>query len=272
VYESLEEVSVVFVADQNSAPESEPTDGPFDFPPVSVAPERPTVLQRRSFSIRAMRGDLFDAATFKSVTQPVRIGGFIVKQSLRTGIDGPDFNQGFNRMNFCKLCRGREGRDGDALAIGHHHQFGPFALFGFAYIETPFFAGEKVPSPIACDQSKSFLLSKCWSNRCQALTISPASVQSRCRRQHVQGEGYCVGKKFHGEPVLRIHRIPSKQAGGLTRGRPAWGDGSGSSNRSLMRFHWESERNGCGAVLDPVLFGRRRRGHIDRVMVMRNPP
>jgi hypothetical protein len=52
------------------------------------------------------------------------------------------------------------------------------------------------------------------------------------------------------------------------RGRPPCGDGSGFSNRSLMKFHWASVRNVVGTVLDPVVFGRRRGGHIDREMIM----
>ena len=36
-----------------------------------------------------------------------------------------------------------------------------------------------------------------------------------------------------------------------------------------MMFHWESETNGFGAVLDPVVFGRRRFGLDDRLINLR---
>ena len=39
-----------------------------------------------------------------------------------------------------------------------------------------------------------------------------------------------------------------------------------------MSFHWESVRNWFGTVLDPVVFGRRLRGHIDREINMRGSP
>ena len=62
--------------------------------------------------------------------------------------------------------------------------------------------------------------------------------------------------------------MPSRHALGLAGGRPPRGDIRGLGKRSLIRFHWESLMNGFGAVLDPVLFGRRRGGHIDREMTM----
>jgi hypothetical protein len=131
-----------------------------------------------------------------------------------------------------------------------------------------------VPSPIACDQSSSFLRSISLSNRSQACTMSPASVHALWRRQQVEELGYRSGplnsqdRACHRAPVLRTQRIPSRHSRGSVGGRPPAGDGSGFSNKSEMSFHWESVTNGFGAVLDPVVFGRRRWGHIDRVMSM----
>jgi len=70
------------------------------------------------------------------------------------------------------------------MTIGHQHELCAFALFGLSHLKTPFFAGEKVPSPIACDQSSSFRRSMILINLSQALISSPASVQALWRRQH----------------------------------------------------------------------------------------
>jgi hypothetical protein len=88
------------------------------------------------------------------------------------------------------------------------------------------------------------------------------------RRQQVAEEGYRSGKNFQCAPVVKIQMIPSRHARGSTRGRPPKGEGSGFSKRCWMRFHWESVINGWGAVLDPVVFGRRRFGHQDREISM----
>ena len=131
-----------------------------------------------------------------------------------------------------------------------------------------FRSGEKVPSPIACDQSSNFRRSKALTSRCHASTIKPCSVQSLCRHQQVGNEGYQSGRFCHRAPVLRTQRTPSRHWRASTLGRPPFGDGSGFSNRSLIRFYWESVINGFGAVVDPVVFGRRLCGHMDRVINM----
>ncbi len=77
--EAFEEVGVVFVSDEEATPVAEPADGPFDFPPMLVAAERASILSRRFLSTVAMWCDLFDAARFERVAEPVCIGGFVVK-------------------------------------------------------------------------------------------------------------------------------------------------------------------------------------------------
>jgi hypothetical protein len=163
------------------------------------------------------------------------------------------------------LCRDGERRDRKAVSLGQYQELGSFSL---THIRAPFFAGENVPSPSACDQLSNFRRSSSLISRDHALTRVPDSVHSLWRRQHVVKEGYRSGKSCHRAPDLRTQRTPSRHARALTRGRPPWGEGSGSSNKSLIKFHCTSETKGFGAVLDPVVFGRRRRGHRDRVMSM----
>jgi hypothetical protein len=129
-----------------------------------------------------------------------------------------------------------------------------------------------VPSPIACDQSRSFCRSRTLMSRSQARMSTPDSVHCLCRRQHVAKEGYRSGKSCHRAPVFNTQSTPSRQRCASTRGRPPAGEGSGFSNKSLIKFHWTSETKGFGAVLDPVVFGRRRRRHCDRVISMRGSP
>lgn len=66
----------------------------------------------------------------------------------------------------------------------------------------------------------------------------------------------------------RMQRIPSKQARASTQRCSPCGDRSSSSNRSLMRFHGESVTEAFEPLLDPVLLGRRRHGHIVRFTVV----
>ncbi|QDT36002.1 hypothetical protein Pan189_03570 [Stratiformator vulcanicus] len=114
------------------------------------------------------------------------------------------------------------------------------------------------------------------SNLRQASSKTLALGHSLWRRQHVAELGYRGGRlldkrAFHRAPLLKIHRMPSRQPRGSTLGRPSSSDGGESSNRSRINSHWKSLRSGCGAVLDPVVFGRRREGHEDRVMSKKPP-
>lgn len=78
-------------------------------------------------------------------------------------------------------------------------------------------------------------------------------------------QGKRSGNSFHCAPCLRAQTSPSKHARESARGRPPAGEGGGLSTKSLIKFHWASVRKGVGAVLDPVIFGRCRRGHNRRL-------
>lgn len=265
---SLKQMGMPLIANQETSLELEPADRTFDFPAVTIAAKTSAILSRSFLSAFAMRCHLLDTANFQSVSDPVSIRSLVVEQAVRTFPGHADVDECFNRVDFRSLGRRGESRNRNSLTIGHQHQLCALALFGLTHFKTLFFAGEKVPSPIACDQSSIFRRSIKRISCSHASSMSPASVQSRCRRLQVEEEGYRCGKSCHRAPVFRTHRIPSRHARESTLGRSPSGEESGLSNRSLMRFHWESLRNGCEAVLDPVVFGRRRFGHMHRVMII----
>jgi hypothetical protein len=263
---------VVLMSNEQPSSEAQPTDRSFDFPPLFISSQRSTILSGGFLASLAMRCDLFDAPPLEGVTKPVGIGRFVVEKSCGAFPGDLNIDQRFNRIDFGRLSGRCECRDRDSLSVRHQHEFCSFAFLGLTHLKTPFFAGEKVPSPIACDQSSSFRRSRALMSRSQARTSNPASVHSLCRRQQVAKEGYRSGKSCHRAPVFNTQRTPSIQRLESTRGRPPSGDGSGVSNKSLIRFHWTSVTKGFGAVLDPVVLGRRRRGHCDRVISMRGSP
>jgi hypothetical protein len=250
----------------------QPADRALDFPALAVSPKNAAVLSRRFLSSFPMRRYQLNASLLQCVAKPVGVGRLVVQQIRRPFLCDARIHESFNRVDFSVLSGRGECRNRHTASLSQQHDLGSLSFFGLSHFKTPFFAGEKVPSPIACDQSKSFRRSIAAIRRRHAPTINPASVQALCRLQQVEGDGYRSGKSCHRAPFFRIQRMPSRQARGSTRGRPPSGDGSRSSNKSLIRFHCESLRNGFGAVLDPVVFGRRRCGHMDRVINMRASP
>ena len=259
---------VVLMPDEQPSLVAQPTDCSFDFPSLLISSQWSTILSGRFLASTAVGRDLFDAPPIEGVTKPVGIRRLVVEKSFGTFPGNLNFNQRLNRIDFGGLSRRCECRDRDSLSVRHQHEFCSFAFLGLANLKTPFFAGEKVPSPIACVQSSSFRRSRALMSRSQARTSNPASVHSLCRRQQVAKEGYRSGKSCHRAPDFSTQRTPSIHRRESTRGRPPSGDGAGLSNKSLIRFHWKSVTKGFGAVLDPVVLGRRRRGHCDRVISM----
>jgi len=249
-----------------------PADGAFDFPASHIPPQFSTILHRRLLTASAMRTYQIDATRFHPLANPIRISCLVVQKSFRKLLANAKFDERFQRVDFREVGGERENRQRQTLPIRHQHDLRAFTFLGLAYLGAPFFAGENVPSPIASDQCSNFRRSIFRSNRRQASSQIPASVHSRCRRQHVVGLGYRSGKSCHRAPLLRIHKTPSRHSRGVTLGRPPFAEIGGCGNRFLMSFHWELVINWFGAVLDPVVFGRRLRGHIDREINMRGSP
>ena len=270
--EAIEEVCVVFVSDDEASEVMQPRDGSLDNPSVSVPPEFSTVLSRPAFASPAVRAHEFCSAFLETLSKPVRVGRFVVQQMIGHAFADPNIEQRFHRVDLGVVGGEREHRQRDAVTVNHQHQLAAFASFGLTNVKAPFFAGENVPSPAACDQCSKFRRSIRRRSRRQASSQTPDSVHSRCRRWHVEGEGYRSGKSCHRAPFFRTQMMPSRHSRGVTRGRPPLGDAGGLRNRSRMIAHWASVINGFGAVLDPVVFGRRRGGHIDREMVMQISP
>jgi hypothetical protein len=88
------------------------------------------------------------------------------------------------------------------------------------------------------------------SRRAHAISQIPALVHPSWRRQHVAGEGKCLGKSFQRAPLRRSQRMPSKQRRAGAMGRPPWGPGARSVNKSEMRFHCSSVSSKSGSVVD----------------------
>ena len=268
LHESVEEVSVVLMTHKELTKALKPCDGSLDDPSALVSAEFAPVLGCPAFSTSAMGAHQVDAPTGEAGAQPVRIRSLVVQKVLRHVIADTHVDQGFDRVHLGVVGGQGECRQRNALAVDHQHQLAAFASFGLANVKTPFFAGENVPSPMACDQYSSFRRSIRLTSLRQASSQTPDSVHSRCLRWHVEGEGYRSGKSCHRAPFLSTQMMPSRQSRGLTRGRPPFGERGGSRNKSRMMAHWASVMKGFGAVLDPVVFGRRRGGHSDREIVI----
>lgn len=119
---------------------------------------------------------------------------------------------------------------------------------------------------IACDQCSNFRRCLRRSSRGHAFSILPSTVHFLWRRKHVVEEGYRSGKSCHRAPVFSPRMMPSRQVRESTGGRTPSADFPALGNRCLISFHRDSLMKSFGAVMSPVVLGRRCGGHIDRVI------
>jgi hypothetical protein len=248
----LKQMSVIFVAGDESSEVVEPTNRPFDFPATTVASQFTPILQGSCFAILAMGRYQLNSPPCQPLTQRIAVGGAIVEQSFG---ESPQDTLGQERLNECHFVRsgiGDEGPEGQATAIDEHHDLGAFAAFGLADQFAPFFAEENVPSAIA-----SLRLGRPWRARVcnsldQALVQMPATVHFWKRRQQVGYEGKWEGRSFQRAPLRSTQRIPSTQRRGSRTGRPFWPVRGVCGNRSAINRHCSSVSSNLGSILDPA--------------------
>jgi hypothetical protein len=250
-----------------------PTDTSFDPIAADVAAQRATILPRRLGAVGSMWTDQLDAVPRQAFAKPIGVDCLVVQQSPRRVIRQLALlDEPFNRVDFVVMSSRGIGRQREPVPVDHQQDAGAVSLRGAADLVTPLFARENEPSPIASSQLIRWNRSSLPSTRSHAAWKAPLRVQSRCRLQQVEEDGYRSGKSFQRPPFVRIQRIPSRQGREATRGRPPCGDAGGLAKKSAIRSHWASVRNGDGDVLCPVQFDRRRGGHRNRVMIMSVSP
>lgn len=264
---------MVFPACDEPAETMKPTDTSFDSIAADVAPERATVLTRRLGTVGSMGADEFDPMPSQTFAQPIRVDRLVVHQSPRRVVRQlTPLDERLDRVDFVVMSRRRIRRQRRSVRIDHQQDAGAVPLRRAADLVTPLFARENEPSPIASSQLIRWSRSSLPRTRSHAAWKAPLRVQSRCRLQQVEGDGYRSGKSFQRPPFVRIQRIPSRHGREATRGRPPCGDAGGLAKKSAIRSHCASVRNSDGAVLCPVQFDRRRGGHRNRVMNMSVSP
>jgi hypothetical protein len=131
------------------------------------------------------------------------------------------------------------------LAVDHHHPLRALAALGLPDTGPPFFAGAKLPSANASDQSNSPRASSWAKKPRQALSHTSCASQSRRRRQQVLGDGKRSGRSCQRAPVRKIQRMPSKTGRfGMGFGPPR-GEALSSGNKGAIFSHWASVSSDC---------------------------
>jgi len=215
--------TVVFVAYNQSAKLSDPGNRSFDDPSARVAAHPSTILARGAFAILSMWRNEQKVLLRQFISEFITVISLICNQRCwNLWMIGLIY--GFRcEFHLSPLGRVRGACQRYSRAISHHHPLCTLSTLGFSNVFAPFFAGAKLPSM----KSSSQLMRPCsLSSSMKACHISrktPASSHSTNRLQQVLGEGNRSGKSFHRAPLLRTHKMPSKQLRSSARGRPPLG-------------------------------------------------
>ena len=101
------------------------------------------------------------------------------------------------------------------------------------------------------DQSIASAMPNLSSNVCQIFCQTPATCQSRRRRQQVMPLPHPIsrGRYSHGVPVLRMNRMPVRQALSPTLGRPPLGFGGSGGICGFISSHSSSVSSGLAIIM-----------------------
>ena len=220
------------MADQQPTTPTEPGEGALDDPAAPIAPQLSAVLMRCIRVVAQRRDDGFDAACVQARPQPVAVIAAIQHQPIgfrprsARPVGSPHLDCVDRLLE--ELLLARTGRvqvcsQRSTLAIDQKHPLGTLPSLRLADSGAPFFAGAKLPSPKHSSQrTLSASLRSARNARHRASSV-PSSSHCRSRRQQVVELPYLRGSTFHGAPVQRIHRMPSKHLRGSAKGRPPRG-------------------------------------------------
>jgi hypothetical protein len=240
--------NIVIPANDQAAIIAQPGERPLNLPSPPIPSQLATVMITPTFIVTAVRANQFDAATRQSLSIRIAVirlvgddaSGLFSRSASAIPRHGDLIYRFFEQRDFRRGCRVQVVSQRNTLAVDHHHPLRSLAAFGRSDASAPFFAGAKLPSAKASDQSSWPRPSSSERNARHASNQTSCSSHCLSRRQQVEGLGYRLGKSAHGAPVRRIQRMPSNTRRLSAHGRPPFRDFLGFGSKTSSFFHCSS--------------------------------
>jgi hypothetical protein len=248
--ERLRHGEMTLPAPDQAANIARPSERALNFPPALVAPQLAAILPWRRHPMTAMGTDQLHTPRGPPLPQGIRVASVVIDAPLRVLAWPPGAMAGHGNGVQGRLPQGHCGRgrrvqevsQRHTLAVDHHHPLRPLAAFRRPAARPPVFAGAKLPSANASDQSRWPCASSGARKARQALSHTPCSSPSRRRRQQVLGEGNRAGSSCHRAPVRKTQRRPSHTGRvGIGLGPPR-GEALSSGSNGAIVAHGASVR------------------------------
>ncbi len=236
---------MVLVANNNSSEVLQPSKKALDIPAPLVPSHRPPVLSDILPPVGSMRSDQLNATLCReALIKGITVIRFIADDLFGKVVSMCRVEGIFDQSYFVRGSALHVDGERKTSAVCKGHDLRPLATLGLANTVAPFLAPAKEPSINASERSRSPC---CWRSSAReerSFLNTPARVHRWNQRWHVWCEGYRSGKSFHGAPVRRIQRIPSKTSRESHGGRPRPpGFRFGSGISGWMRIHCRSVRS-----------------------------
>lgn len=196
----------------------QPRKSPLNFPTSFITSQLTSIIVLLPLIIAAVWANQINASLLQPLSQRIAVITFVRNQPLRilswsatTFSRHTDIIQCLFQQRYFRWARRVQVvSQRNTFAVDHHHPLCSFAPFGLSDTFAPFFAGAKLPSANASDQSSCPRWSSSERNARQAFSHTSCCSHSFSLRQQVEGLGYFFGKSLQGAPVLKTQRIPSK--------------------------------------------------------------
>jgi hypothetical protein len=260
------DVGPALVADREASKPMEPRERPLDHPTVPAKP-----LARLHPTPCDARGDPAVSAGTSAARKIVALVGIQLGRALprrpASAMNGPHGVEQLLELLGVVLVRWAElDREGKPPRVYQHMVLRArfAAIRRMAGLVAPFFAGTLDASSAARDQSMAAAACSSSSRTWCSARHTPASFQSRSRRQQVMPlpQPISWGSISHGMPLRRTKRMPVRAARSGTGGRPPFGVRRRFGSSGAIRAHNLSPTNAAAtapvyidAISRPV-FGR----------------
>jgi len=212
---------MVLIAHHQTPEVLQPGKQTFDFPPMAITPQLPSVLGASFPPLFPMRRNQFNAALLRQpLIKPVAVVCLVANQLVRRVRRKPAVDSRFDQCYFMGRSTFNVSGDRKTSSVCDGHDLGAFAALCLADSKTPFFAGTKVPSMKA---SRISIPPRSYRSSASSWTMrwkTPLRTHCWNHRWHVWYGGYRWGKSFHGAPVRKIHKTPSSTSRGSRARRP----------------------------------------------------
>ena len=237
--------NITIPADHQSAIISEPRESSLNFPTAFITSQLSAIMVFLLLVVAPVRANQFNTTCLKPPSQWVTVIALVSNQTLwflarPTSSFSGHSNVIYRFFEELDLRRGRRVQvvsKRNTLAVDHHHPLRALAPLGLTDAFTPFFAGAKLPSTNASDQSNWPFSSSSERKARHASSQISCSSQNLSLRQQVEGLGYRFGKSAQGAPVRKIHRMPSKTLRLSAQGLPPFLLDFGFGKNFSIFFH-----------------------------------